>query len=204
MEKTHESTLIAADAAAFWAWFEEVRPQIETSRKGDLIRHELLRRLHQINPGLFYEMAVNSNPMELVITPQGRAELFDLVDGLVMQSPKLAGWQFLALKPAGGFDFHFELEGVTYPAADLTCRPIELDPTVPTFALQVALPAHAMTNPQSAERAVLLMLDIGLGERQNVKHIRQVRIVHRSEIAEPDSLPIKDLPRFIEWSQPKN
>ena len=74
----------------------------------------LLKHLQAIDPNLYVEVCTTSMPREVVVTAEGRRELFPLVDDIVAVAPHVEGWVFVPLKPPMGFDFQTSYEGIIF------------------------------------------------------------------------------------------
>ncbi|RYD27956.1 MAG: hypothetical protein EOP86_23810, partial [Verrucomicrobiaceae bacterium] len=141
----------------FWRWFRRHEKYLRGSCVDDPAWAELGWRLRRISPDLYYELDVESELCELVITAQGRVEAFSLIDDLVSKSPELSGWRIHALKPAGGFDLMIRIEGEEFSTKSIVCRPLE--PRNGKLGLIVGFPGCAVYDAGLIRRAVLLMLD---------------------------------------------
>jgi hypothetical protein len=94
------------EIAAFWSWFTHRSGELaKVSSDKDPVLHDLLRELQRIHAKLFFELCSNSDPRELILTVEGRRDLFPLVDAIIADAPHVEGWVFVSLKPARGFDF---------------------------------------------------------------------------------------------------
>ena len=90
----------------FWKWFavhqtsylhldEKEHDEVE------YLLNELLQQLHVYCDKLVFQIG-GSEPevKELIISAEGNAEYFGIVEELVFMAPKLQHWRFIALAPA--------------------------------------------------------------------------------------------------------
>src|SRR5579872_5793569 len=81
--------------SAFWNWF--------LKKKGDLRNQDALRaglideayeQIRKVNKGLAIEIGGDpkKGPTELIISAQGKKDLFPLVDQIISGAPKVEGW----------------------------------------------------------------------------------------------------------------
>ncbi len=97
----------------FWSWFIRNEIELSNSRSADdPILDTLLAELQEIHSEFFFEIGTNFEPHELIITAEGKRNLFPVVDEFVAGAPRIPAWKFIALKPAQGFDFVTSYKGV--------------------------------------------------------------------------------------------
>jgi len=85
----------------------------------------ILERLQEIDGGLYFEFSTSGEPVELIITAEGNARLFPLVEAIVAAAPPVPGWAIIALKPKLGFPAMARWESVTVPIADVFFLPLQ-------------------------------------------------------------------------------
>jgi hypothetical protein len=91
--------------SAFWTWFQVFAKRIPNHGIADELQNELLSHLQCYDRRLYFQICTNATPRELIITAEGNADAFPSADELVTEAPVIAGWKFISLKPAMGFDF---------------------------------------------------------------------------------------------------
>lgn len=114
----------------FWNWFvihHEKFRNIQEQEMGTInqLLDELIAELKKYSEGLFVEIGGKAEPFELIITPQGNKAYFSDAEYLVMKAPPLAGWTFIALKPAHGVDFNFKMGDMELHADAIYFIPLE-------------------------------------------------------------------------------
>lgn len=186
----------------FWAWFSEHDADLSAMPDADApFWDTALSRLRVVDPGLRFEM---SDPIggerEFVITASGNAALFPLVEAMVSAAPVLAGWVFVALKPAMGFDFVTKYEGVTLNPEAMWFLPLQSPERPSDLALRIGIPGLNDDMRRVAGKALFMILDTGLGERSaalDVQHVEFTALPNEPEEAGYIELP--ELAKYIGW-----
>jgi hypothetical protein len=84
---------------AFWAWFQKnaaaLRADSDRRRTMEAISDELERA----HPGVFAEIGDVGGDRELVISVDGKRELFPIVQEIYAARPKVPGWVIVAFRP---------------------------------------------------------------------------------------------------------
>lgn len=188
------------DPERFWSWFRsnEVRfRDLEVPHK-ELLLNELLEKLQEFSGELWFELGGRPDgPRELVITAEGNADSFDDVRCLVRAAPQVPGWEFIAFKPAQGFDFVTEYEGVTVAPEATWFLPLQSSSDPKSFGIRVGY-AHY----ESAKRSVFLaatyiMLEAGLGELATAERIQHVEVGPLPSV--PDTSGYVEISRLAEF-----
>lgn len=109
-----------------------------------------------------------TQPREIIFTSYSDSSLFQDIRRIVAALPHVSGWQFIALKPARGFDFSINLGGFKLKANRLNFAPIEeID-----CGIQLLIP-HEMysriANTDDAEELAWLITETGIGEELSSK-----------------------------------
>lgn len=142
----------------FWSWLLENQAELagEHSELAELL-DELLEELHLVDPGLYFEIESTTRPRELVLTAEGHEELFPLVESLVASAPSLEGWEFTALKPAMGFAFRTNYEGVEVDPQRLWFLPMLSASNESSLGLRIGIPDFYPEHERQLANAVLLI-----------------------------------------------
>ena len=82
-----------------------------------------------------------------------------------MAKALLPDWQFIALKPAMGFDFVTNYEGVELDPKQMWFLPLKSASQPNDFALRVGVPNLLPEVQRQTSNGVLVILDTALGER---------------------------------------
>jgi hypothetical protein len=192
---------MADEPQAFWAWFTANADRyrdVEVPEKDQLL-DELESRLHRYHPRLYFEVGgMPAGPRELVITAEGDASLFPTVERLVAAAPQIAGWEAVALKQPGGFDFvinygRFRIEPDTCWFQALVSKS---DPR--RLGVRVACPNFSLEAEKTFLSAIYILLDSGLGERVASLEIAYVEVAAVPPDPEAEGYaPLPGLPDYL-------
>ncbi|MGF1688870.1 hypothetical protein L4C36_19675 [Photobacterium japonica] len=193
------SGLAMSSEEAFWQWFEANTSKIESYKEGDdeAILDEILTHLHAYNSSLYYEFSTNLEPNELVITAEGDPDQVDSVMNLVSAAPDVAGWAFIAFKPAHGFTFITTYEGVDYDPAKLWFLPLSSKNNPQALGLRVGIPNYDEGIHKHAKNAMYIVLDSGIGEKKVIENIDYLETVPLPK--DPESEGYIELERLDEY-----
>jgi hypothetical protein len=189
----------------FWAWFVENEKRfrnVETAEKEQLL-DELQGQLHAFCDSLWFETGGHPNgPRELVITAEGRSELFPKVRQLIAAAPQIDGWRFIALKPAQGFDFVTEYAGITISPPATWFLPLESKTKPEALGLRVAYSHFEKAKEKTYLAGTYVVLEAGLGELDAAEKIHHVEVCGAP--SSPESLGymvLHELPEYIRWRE---
>lgn len=189
----------------FWKWFRAEKAAIERSTSSSPVRDELLARLQQIDEGLFYEISLNQEPFELVITCEGKRSLYPLAEEIVQAAPAVPKWSFFALKQPLGFGFKTQYEGLSLDPGRMWFLPLlkKSDPRV--LGLRIGIKDYDAERKRDFLSAALVILETGLGERSAAEEIVHVECVPLPESpGEAGYIELSDLSAYLEWRRGKN
>jgi hypothetical protein len=186
--------------ADFWSLFEARAAELAAAASADApVYDELLRGLQDVNAGLYFEFSADSDEHELIITADGKAELFDLVRTVVAAAPPVQGWLFRALKPRLGFPKQVRWEGVVLDLATVTFDPLERAGSR-DLGLRILIPGLDESQIDDAHNAILRAIDHGLGEERHAACIRHTELLALPEGADTSNfIPLAELEAFVEW-----
>ena len=112
----------------FWNWFEENKQLFEkviSNVKGlnqddiDNAMNIFEENLHQCNENLWFRMG-GQNPFELIITAEGRKDVFPFVEKLVANSPKIENWKVIPfIQPQNIEEFYYKKDDYELTASDI-------------------------------------------------------------------------------------
>lgn len=165
----------------------------------ELFWDEALGKIKQIDRSLAFELGMLTNMRELVITSQGHADAFPLVEALVAQAPPALNWKFTALKPPMGFAFTTTYEGIRFDPRQMWFLPLKSASRPTQLGLRVCIPDFSPAIKREAKNAIAIILATALGERE-------AAMIDHTEVANLPSSPgvagytrLDELPRYIEW-----
>jgi hypothetical protein len=189
-----------AAIAEFWRFFQKHESELATASSADHpVYDQILDRLQQISPGLYFEFSSNTGVSELIITADGNRSLFDLVESIVAAAPKIPGWSVLALKPRLGFPVTARWETVTIAIADIVFEPLE-QARSDDLGIRIFVPRITTESARDAHNALLRALDHALGERAFSESVQYIEVVPLSkDVLATDHIPLAQLENFINW-----
>jgi len=189
----------ATDAAVqnFWKYFRDRRDSLIVGEAVDEEAYDdLLKKLQKVQPGLFIQLGVSSRPYEMIVTAEGRRELFNIAEAIVAQAPPVDGWVFRALVPKLGLPKTTRWNDVLVPMADVTFRPLALEDG--KLGLRLFIPKLRRQDTVEAHSALLRALDHALGERGLAIAIEGTEVASTPEGPEARELrPLAELEDFL-------
>lgn len=148
--------------------------------------------LQAVDERLGVEVSDDEGTRTVIVTAGGDADAFGLVRRLVEQAPRIPRWTFVALRPAGDFDFEIESGGRRFGVKALSFQPIEIPGTPGQLGVRLLVP-----NPQLEEwsETALQIIEVGLGEELAAR-IATIEIDERKPDAE-NVYPLESLPGYV-------
>lgn len=195
------------EAVQFWEWFEANNTKylflndIDEEVKKEILE-ELLAELHKFSDKLFFELGHHPDKpeQEFVITANGDVNYFDKVEELVAVAPELRDWEILAFKPAMGFEFSIDYNGLNFDPAEAWFQPLELESRPLDLGIRVCYPNYDESKRDDFFNASFLILDAALGEKITALDIKYLDVDKLPEDPEAEGmLPLKQLSEYIEW-----
>jgi len=178
--------MVSDDVEEFWNYFLSRRQDFEDlTSSDDPLYDALLAKLQRVHPDLYIEFCTTPGENELILTAEGKMELFELVEEVVAQAPEISGWRIFALKPKLGFPQTTRWEGHEVRIADVMVVPVRHRETG-RVGLHLYVEGATPKNEYDIHSALLRAIDHGLGERCFAERV-QATWVH----------PIKELPKGV-------
>ena len=181
----------------FWTWFVGNEAALRTAPGGegpDKIETEL----RKIDPRLGCELSEPGERRELILTAWSQAPAFPVIRELAAAAPKeqLANWRITALKPARGFRFAINIDGLQVDASQLMFHALTSPQAPALLGLRIYVTGAPPTD-ERWQRILPLILETGLGEELAA----QISHLQPAPAPPPDdqALKLDDLPEFIEW-----
>lgn len=152
----------------------------------------LSRGVSAMDERLAAEVSDEGGVRQVVITADGDIDAFDAARRVVAAAPSLPGWEFVALRPARGFDFEVTAGDRVFDAKELSFQALARDEAPTELAIRLLVP-----NPWLEEWAELglRVLEAGLGE-EAAAHIGYIEIDRRSPESE-GVYPLESLPGWV-------
>lgn len=172
---------------SFWNWFaqeSQALRQLDPESMAERIAEALETHVGALGVELSDEE--EDGALDVVFTAHREALHFPTVKKLVAEAPEVQGFRFIALKPASGFEFSLEVDGVEVDANALRFEPLLGTAGV---GLKVFLPDEAARDADVKE-LIWLLLESGLGEEvaAGITH------VEAAPLSSPDSKEATALP----------
>lgn len=199
-----EITSSPATISAFWAWFKSHKAEMDSlDDTEEPFWDEALAELHKVNPDLSFALSeADGKERDFVLTAECDTELFELVDRIIGAAPKLSGWQFIALKPAMGFDFVSDFEDLTLDPREMWFFPMRNSARPRALGLRVAVPEFTKRRAEQLTDAVAMILEEGLGEREAATHVEHLEVVAMPENLKAEGYaPLAELPGYFAWTK---
>jgi hypothetical protein len=195
-----------AAVAAFWTWFASNNAAIRAMPNADApFWDTVLAQLKRVHKGLAFEMSDEDRGIrDFVLTAQSDRRLFPLIDAMIAAAPPRRGWTFTALKPAMGFDFVTDYEGVKFDPKSMWFLPLNLKDHPAHLGLRIGIPRLRDQDHDAADFASRIILETALGERAaatDIRHIEVAALPSQPEKAGYIELP--ELPAYLKWRKSK-
>lgn len=186
--------------AAFWKWAAANLDALKGVKTGrEPITEELSKQLEQVEPGLVFELGVGREAFELIISADGKKELFPVVKRLVAAAPALPGSKVIAFRPRKDIDgFTMQLGDRKLGGKDLFfVASNDLD-RKGLIAVDLFVQGMKTEDDQPAKNAAFMLLEAAVGEFDLETKIGAIDIKQApSEIPE-ELKPLKDLPAALD------
>jgi hypothetical protein len=185
---------------AFWDWFVANEASLrELEDSSEILWDQAVEKLHLVDERLWFEMSHPDGGMrEFIVTAQGNVEAFDIAEALIASAPEMQGWKMIPLKPALGFDFKTQYEGMQFDMREMWFMPMSSASHPEAVGLKIGIPGFDPERAQDTLCAVLMMLDTALGERaaqQNLQHVEVSLLPENPEALGYLALP--ELPEYL-------
>src|SRR4051812_4668968 len=146
----------------FWKWFQGNAKSLHDDKDLQHTMETISDKLDQIQPGLIGEIGVSGEKHDLVITADGKKELFPRVQEVYAARPTVEGWNIIAFRPRmkpGEKPFTIEM-GKT--KIDPTTVKYVSQPDGKKLDIQVYIPGY--TTDEEMGQVGFLILDHTVGE----------------------------------------
>ncbi|WAC75076.1 hypothetical protein OU995_10410 [Roseateles sp. SL47] len=188
--------------SSFWRWLVDHQADLNALESPEHPFWDvLLSRLQELDEGLWFEVSMPGDDVrELVITAEGDWELFPLVEAMVSVAPDVPGWDFVALKPAMGFDFSIRYEGLDLEPRQMWFEPLVDEDAPEVLGLRIAIPGFNDDQEQAFANGLLVILDTALGEKSAATDVDVVELCELPEDPQEEGfLPLPELSSYVEW-----
>lgn len=190
---------LEARISSFWTLFRDCADELRKTESSETAVYDsLLKRIQEIEEGLFIEFCVEPEG-ELIITADGKRELFPIVDRIVSQAPQVSRWKIFALKPKLGLPKSVRWEGSAFETQEIAFDPLESE-NPDSLGVRFLVPLMREQDIEHAHSAILLAVDHLLGERKFSLSIdyTEVRTLPTGSSVN-DFIPLHQLEDYVDW-----
>ena len=189
------TTAPAGDAtAAFWTWFQTNAAQLHADTDLRKVMERISAELAKIDKGVFAEIGGDAKTRVLVISVNGKKELFPKVQAIHAAAPKVDGWSIVAFRQrrAPGDIAKFQLGGKTLDPAQIkfvakaNADKLDLDVFMPSFT----------THDEMAQIG-FIVLDHSIGELDMETRIGGIEFLPLDK-APAAAKPLAELPSIVD------
>jgi len=188
----------------FWVWF--VTHNLEFLRLGspdESFWDLALEQLKKIDVNFWFELSRHRDPArEFIVTTEGHVESFPVAEELVRLAPNIKTWTFIALKPAQGFRFTTQYEGIQFDPQKMWFLPLVNESRPADLGIRIAVPGLNSMDKTIAHNAALVILDTGLGERSASLDLRFTEVTDvPADPASEGHIELSELADNIAWQK---
>lgn len=174
-------------------------------KRGDIEKvffRPLTHKLDELRKGFFFVTGMyDENTAELIFTAEGNTSNIAFVEELVATAPPVAGWRFVAHKPALDIgDVSIRINGLVFREDKLSFYSIDTPGYPDEINIAVAYDDLTEDNRATVTNGVFLFIDNYLGELDFVNTIDNLSIINKAEAKQP-LIPIVKLRDFLSWRQ---
>lgn len=186
----------------FWTWFAAHEPEFsKLGTPSEPFWGMALEQIKKVDEHLWFELSRDRQPArEFIVTAEGYVNSFPTVEELIRFAPTIEGWTFIALKPAQGFRFTTNYEGIEFDPRQMWFLPLVNESRPGDLGIQIAVPGLDGMDKTTAHNAVLVILDTGIGERSAALDLHYTEVTELP--ADPESegyMELPELPDYIAW-----
>lgn len=178
-----------------WNWFTKHENDLKHCEP-QLAAESLSEILAQVDTRLGVEVSDERKKRSLTITAGGDPDVFPMAKQLINEAPRTRGWSFHALKPARGFKFTINANGIDLDASELVFEPLTSADLPKKLGIRLFFPS-SNREATSDNDMVWQILETGIGEEATclISHLE----VESGIVKQEDTIPIEDLANYIVW-----
>ena len=190
----------------FWKWFSANGDKIKAAT--DPIPKEILdgilENLHKVDEGLYFDIGHDpmSTEVEFVVTPRGDISKCDIIKELISNAPKLTDWIFIAFRPAMGFDYKTEHEGIEIDPKKLWFLPLSSVEDPKSIGINIGVKGFKEELKDNYLDACYIALDTCIGEEKSMNDVQFVDVCALP--ADPESegfIEFVEIGEYIDWKK---
>lgn len=162
-----------AAIAVFWRWFAQNAASLRADKDFVAVMNKISDEMAKIEPGLIGEIFVEKEQRTLVISADGKKQLFPQVRALYAARPSVAGWKIVAFRQRTPLDelrgMKFEMQGKSY---DATAIRFVAERNGDQLDLALFSPTEDVSD--AAKTMMFVMLDHTIGEYDSETRIQGI------------------------------
>jgi hypothetical protein len=185
---------------AFWKWIAANVEGLKAVKTGrEPVTDQLSQELEKVEPGLVFELGIGREPFELIISADGKKELFPVVKRLVAAAPEIPGTKVIAFRPRKDIDgFSMQIgEGKLAGKDLLFVAGPDLD-RKGLIAVDLFVQGMKSEDDEARRNAAFMLLEASVGEFDLETKIGGIEIKPAPDKADPALKPLKDLPATLD------
>lgn len=191
----------------FWAWFQKNEKAFfkVVKQQGDIEKvffDKLSPKLAQVKEDFFFLTGMSDeNTVELVFTADGIIKNFVFVEELVAAAPQIAGWKFVAHKPAiATKDFRISMTGYDFSTKNMHFIPNHQPNYPDEIAISIVYDDFNEKDKSVITNGIYIYLDNFLGELEFAVGIDTVHIIGKENVKE-GLVPLEKLKDYLVWRE---
>ncbi len=200
-DDTKRSGYALTDQRIFWRWFEQNEARFAKAEGADKeqLLDELLDVLQSYCPNLWFETGLADDGIrELIVSAEGDRTYFSDVRTLIATAPEIAGWRFIAFKPAQGFDFTTEFAEIIFSPVAAWFLPLSSNHDPSALGLRIGYAHFDSERAKDFLAGTFIMLECGLGEIALADQVQHVEVAALPSSPESSGyLPLTELGNWL-------
>lgn len=186
----------AGQAAPFWSWFTEHAAALRADKDLRKTMDTISAELGKASPGVFAEIGADGDNRTLVLSVDGKKDLFPAVQALYAARPTVAGWTIVAFRQRSKAGDTFELGGHKISSDQIKfVAAASAKPAGAKLDLTVFIPSFT-TNDEMGQLG-FIMLDHAIGEYDMETRIGAIEFAPLSK-APATAKPLGELPALVD------
>lgn len=190
--------------AAFWKWVAANVEGLKAVKSGhEPVTEQLAAQLEMVAPGLVFELGVGREAFELIISADGKKDLFPVVQRLVAAAPKLPGTTVIAFRPRKDIDgFSMEVGAGKISGKELWYVASADPDRKGLVAVDVFVSGMKSDDDDAMKNAAFMLLEAAVGEFDLETKVGTIEIKQAPPKIEAPLKPLKELAAALDGWKP--
>ncbi len=193
-----------ADIDIFWQWFErnefKYRSIFDDQNTG--LIDDILNKLIEFQAGLAVEFEKTNGIYKMIVSADGIADYFDIVQKIVDKSPKIKGWEIIAFRQPYPMEIVNKI-AITVGKYKLNPSTIMFYPIIEDDCLYIQFFSEYINeeNKHQIGYGCLMLLDNIIGEYACVKKVNGYEYYNINEAKEIENelKPLTKIREYLDW-----